>query len=97
MKQKRQQFGSKNWIPLNVSAMGIGIFALGVGAILAPYISRFSVLFIIVGLLAHSWGMYKMHKTQGKTQKALGMQIAYWICWVALIAVLTYMLLKLFT
>lgn len=53
---------AKNWV-WNASLFGASAIAFGLGLLLASYFSsQLAWLIILIGVLIHSYGMYKMYR-----------------------------------
>jgi hypothetical protein len=80
----------------SASALGAGILGFGVGAKLGNVITSYALLVIIIGAIIHVSGMYIMQmkdvsaKTTGVAKVLL---ISAWICLLALVAIIIYLLI----
>lgn len=75
------------------STVGAGILGLGLGALLSNYFQRYAFGIILIGLIMHGWGMYMTHH---QNKKAISwMNILYWFCWIIIIGLAIYVLVKL--
>ena len=68
------------------SGSGALVLGLGLGSVAGDRLGDFSLILIVVGLLAHSWGMFDKQRTRRETQTSnpRWSSAAYWICWVLL-------------
>ena len=46
---------------ITLSVFGAGILGFGLGILLAGYLQKFAIWLILIGIIMHGWGMYKMH------------------------------------
>jgi NADH:ubiquinone oxidoreductase subunit 6 (subunit J) len=80
----------------SASALGAGILGLGLGAKWGKVMTNYALLIIIVGAIIHVFGMYimQMKNTNGKaTGIAKALWISAWICLIALVAIIIYLLI----
>ncbi|NJD78897.1 MAG: hypothetical protein FIB08_17695 [Candidatus Methanoperedens sp.] len=89
------------------STFGAGVLGFGLGALLADYFQQYALLIILLGLMMHGWGMYKTHLQSKKEgdHKDSNPQIKpggfswknllYLLCWVIIIGLAIYVLVKL--
>jgi hypothetical protein len=67
----------------------------GLALLFARSLARYAVLFLLLGLLSHGWGMYAKHRLE----LAAGVELPpwadwlYWLCWVLLVALGLYIAL----
>jgi Na+/H+-translocating membrane pyrophosphatase len=81
----------------SASALGAGLVGFGLGAKWCNLISNYALLIIAVGAVIHLLGMYtmQMKDTNGKaTRLAKALWISAWICLIAPIAIVIYLLLS---
>jgi hypothetical protein len=50
------------YVEWQASLFGACFIAFGLGILLASYFSSISLIIILVGIVLHSWGMYKIHQ-----------------------------------
>lgn len=50
------------YIEWQASLFGACFIAFGLGIMLASYFSTFAFIIILVGIILHSWGMYKIQQ-----------------------------------
>jgi len=78
-----------------LSGVGAGVLGAGLALLFARPLARYAVLFLLLGLLSHGWGMYTKHRLE----LAEGVQLPrwaawlYWLCWVLLVALGLYIAL----
>ncbi len=87
------------------STLGAGILGFGMGALLGDYIQQYSFWIILIGLIMHGWGMYKTHQnkkesghensiSQIKLSEFSWINLLYWLCWVIIVGLAIYVLVK---
>ena len=79
----------------SASALGAGILGFGIGSKWGNVISNDALFVIIVGGIIHVFGMYvmQMKDTNGKpTGIAKALWISAWICLIALVAIIIYLM-----
>ena len=79
-------------------AGGLGALALGVGigAAGASLVGRAWPVVVLAGLISHAWGMWDKHRTEAGSLGLPGWANAlYRVCWVSLMLVAAYLLLRL--
>lgn len=59
MKEKLTKARYGEW---QASLFGACFIALGLGVLLASYFTDFALIIILIGIIMHSWGMYKIHQ-----------------------------------
>lgn len=74
-----------------LSSFGAGILGAGIGLLLANALAGFAPLILLLGLLAHSIGMFQKHQLeQGRYVRVWWVDALYWLCWLALAALLLF-------
>jgi hypothetical protein len=78
------------------STLGAGVIGAGVGLLLASYLRDFAIPIFALGLLMHLWGMTDKHaiETRGGAVPPRWATLLYWFCWVALLAMAAYAVLR---
>lgn len=59
MKEKLTKAKYSEW---QASLFGACFIAFGLGVLFAETAESFSLLVILIGIVLHSWGMYKIHQ-----------------------------------
>ncbi|MCX9010729.1 MAG: hypothetical protein OIN66_06355 [Candidatus Methanoperedens sp.] len=89
------------------STFGAGVLGFGLGALLVDFVQQYALLIILIGLMMHGWGMYKTHlqnKKEGdhkdstlqiKPGEFSWINLLYWLCWIIIIGLAIYVLVKL--
>lgn len=78
-----------------ISSLGIGLFGVGLGAIVAPYIAETAALIALLGLTVHLVALIRSvrHRRPSISDRQLWLTAIYLSCWTILI-VLTLSLFK---
>ena len=50
------------YIEWHASLFGACFIAFGLGAIMTNYVQQYTLWIILLGVIMHSWGMYKIHQ-----------------------------------
>jgi hypothetical protein len=68
------------------SGIGALVLGIGLGALLAGWLSGAGFWILLVGALTHVWGMYDKNQLerQGGTIDVWWHNWAYWLCWMLL-------------
>ena len=81
----------------SASALGAGMLGFGIGAKWGKVIIDYALVIIIIGAIIHIAGMYVMQMND-TTEKSTGIAkvlwISAWLCLIALIAVIIYLLIE---
>lgn len=89
-----EKLSAAELVQFQASMLGVGIVGMGLGLMLSKFLASYAFLIMVLGLLMHSWGMYKMHQNDKK--KISLMRILYWVCWVILIGLAIYTVIGIF-
>jgi hypothetical protein len=78
------------------SSIGAGVLGAGVGLMLAALLQGYAIPILVIGLVMHAWGMYDKHRLEVRSEMAQPWwaTLFYWVCWVALAALLVYVVLR---
>jgi len=81
-----------------LSSIGAGVLGAGIALLLAESIARYAILILLLGLISHSAGMFRKHRLegQGETVRIWWVEALYWFCWLALGALLIYIVIQQF-
>jgi len=78
-----------------LSSLGAGILGAGIGLLLANTLAGYAPLILLLGLVAHSIGMFKKHQLeQGGQVRIWWVDALYWLCWLALAVLLIYIITR---
>ena len=58
----REKLTKAKYIEWEASLFGASFIAFGLGVLFASYVSSYALFIILIGIIMHSWGMYKMHQ-----------------------------------
>ena len=74
---------------------GVGALVLGagLGLLLSSFLQPYAVPLLVVGLLAHAWGMFDKHRLEAASPGARPRwaESLYWVCWAALLLLAVYL------
>lgn len=75
-----------------LSTTGAVVLGLGLGLLLARWISAFALPLLAAGIAAHAWGMFARRRVEsaGTVRRAWWEDALYWLCWLAMAAALGY-------
>ena len=77
---------------------GVGALVLGagLGLLLSSFLKPYAVPLLVVGLLAHAWGMYDKHRLEAAAPGARPRwaELLYRACWAALLILAVYLVAK---
>ena len=80
----------------SASALGAGLLGFGIGSKWGNIISSYALIVVIVGAIIHIWGMYVMQmKNQSRNTATIAriLWISAWICLIAVIVIIVFLLL----
>jgi hypothetical protein len=71
-----------------LSSLGALVLGVGLGLILPEDVRTLAVPMLVVGILAHGWGMLETHRLDRASEVAppRWAAVLYWGCWLALLA-----------
>ena len=74
---------------------GVGALVLGagLGLLFSSFLKPYAVPLLVVGLLAHAWGMFDKHRLEAASPGARPRwaESLYWVCWAALLLLVVYL------
>jgi hypothetical protein len=80
-----------------LSSLGAGILGAGIGLLLSNLLARYVLPILLLGLVSHSLGMFQKHQMeQGRYARIKWVEAFYWLCWLALAALLIYLVMRQF-
>ena len=70
------------------STFGAGILGGGIALLAADLLRSSAILFLLIGLAMHAWGMFDKHRLESATAiaRVWWAEALYWGCWAALVA-----------
>jgi hypothetical protein len=74
------------------SSLGAGVLGLGIGVLISSSVAGLGWPILVVGLVLHAWGMADKHRIEAKqgAPRVWWSTLLYWLCWVALAAIVLY-------
>jgi len=80
-----------------LSSIGAGVLGAGIALLLATILARYAVPILLLGLVAHSVGMFQKHRFEqsGERARVWWVEALYWLCWLGLAALLLLILFRL--
>ena len=81
-----------------LSSFGAGILGAGIGLLLAQLLAPYAIPILLLGLISHTVGMSQKHRLerQGERARIWWIEALYWFCWLALAALLVFVIFKRF-
>lgn len=75
-----------------LSGIGAIVLGMGLGLFFAKYLMAYTTFLILIGLLAHAWGMFDKHRLERSSSSARlwWAEALYWICWGGLLMLALY-------
>lgn len=58
----KEQLTKAKYTEWQASLFGACFIAFGLGVLFANFAQSFSLIIILIGIILHSWGMYKIHQ-----------------------------------
>ncbi len=79
-----------------LSSLGAGVLGAGIALLLTNILSSYAIPILVLGLVSHTIGMSRKHSLEqkGHSTRVLWVEALYWFCWLALAALLLYILLS---
>lgn len=80
-----------------LSSLGAGVLGAGIALLLANLLASYAVPILLLGLVSHTVGMSQKHSVEqrGNKTRMWWVEALYWFCWLALAALLIYVLIGL--
>jgi len=77
-----------------LSSVGAGILGAGIALLLAKALAPYAVAILLIGLVAHAYGMFEKHRLerQAEAARVWWAEVLYWVCWLALAALVLIIL-----
>ncbi len=79
-----------------LSSLGAGVLGAGLALLAARLLAPYALPILLLGLVAHSVGMYRKHQLerQGEAARIWWAEALYWFCWLALAALLVWIVIR---
>ncbi len=80
-----------------LSSLGAGVLGAGIALLLANFLASYAIPILLLGLVSHTVGMSRKHSLEqrGNNSREWWVEGLYWFCWLALTALLLYILIGL--
>ena len=77
-----------------LSSIGAGVLGAGIALLLTNFLSPYAIPILLIGLISHAAGMSRKHglEQQGQNVRVWWAEALYWLCWLALAALLLVVL-----
>jgi uncharacterized membrane protein YecN with MAPEG domain len=79
------------------SSTGAGVLGMGVGTLLAHWMSFHALPMVVVGVLLHGWGMLERHRLDRAVEMPLWSRALFWLCWIVLAILMIWIGLRALT
>ncbi|HLE89505.1 MAG TPA: hypothetical protein VI753_00040 [Anaerolineales bacterium] len=81
-----------------LSSIGAGVLGAGIALLLAKFLAPYAIPILLIGLISHAAGMSRKHGLEQQSQSVrIGWAEAlYWFCWLALVALLLFIVFRQF-
>lgn len=81
-----------------LSSLGAGVLGAGLALLLPNQLTPFAIPILLLGLASHSVGMSQKHglEQQGDVVRLWWAEALYWLCWLALAALLIWIVVRQF-
>jgi hypothetical protein len=79
-----------------LAGVGAVVFGVGLGLLFRESLGPFAVPILVVGGVAHAWGMFAKHRQERARPggRVWWAELSYWACWAALFILGAYVLVK---
>ena len=87
--------GNVTQLAQSASALGAGILGFGLGAMWGSVMGNYAIIVILLGAMLHVGGMYvsqMKYKTERNTGIAMMLWASAWVCLIALIAIISWLI-----
>lgn len=81
-----------------LSSLGAGVLGAGIALLLPNQLAPYAVPILLLGLTSHAVGMSQKHglDQQGEVVRVWWAEALYWLCWLALAALLLLIVIRQF-
>lgn len=80
-----------------MGALGAAVLGAGVALLFSEWLLSFAVPAVFIGIVAHGWSMYAKNRLERQSNilQPLWETVAYWVCWLLLVALIGYVVVHL--
>lgn len=77
-----------------MGALGAAVLGAGVALLFSEWLLPFAVPAVFIGIAAHGWAMYAKNRFEHQSNvfQPAWEKVAYWVCWILLVALIGYVL-----
>lgn len=81
-----------------LSSLGAGVLGAGIALLLPNQLAPYAIPILVLGLISHAVGMSQKHglDQQGNIARVWWAEALYWLCWLALAALLVWIVFRQF-
>jgi hypothetical protein len=81
-----------------LSSLGAGVLGAGLALLLPNQLTPYAIPILLLGLISHAVGMSQKHglEQQGAVVRVWWAEALYWLCWLALAALLILIVIRQF-
>lgn len=81
-----------------LSSLGAGVLGAGIALLLPNQLAPYAIPILLLGLISHTVGMSQKHglEQQGEVIRVWWAEALYWLCWLALAALLVWIAFRQF-
>jgi len=81
-----------------LSSLGAGVLGAGIALLLPNQLAPYAISILLLGLISHGVGKSQKHRLeqQGEVVRIWWTEALYWLCWLALAALLLLIVLRQF-
>ena len=81
-----------------LSSLGAGVLGAGIALLLPNQLAPYAIPILLLGLISHVVGMSQKHglEQQGEVVRVWWAEALYWLCWLALAALLVWIVVRQF-
>ena len=81
-----------------LSSLGAGVLGAGIALLLPNQLALYAIPILLLGLISHAVGMSQKHglEQQGEAVRVWWAEALYWLCWLALAALLAWIVIRQF-
>ena len=81
-----------------LSSVGAGVLGAGIALLFANTLASYAIPILLLGLISHAGGMFQKHgfEQQSESIRIWWADALYWLCWLALGALLLFIVVRQF-